>query len=474
MRKLLLGTAAVAVGMSFVASPAQAQVSLELGGHTKMYGVWLDQDETGDDPTTTAVNEAVDVRDLDIQRDTEIHFTGETTLDNGLTVGFHTEAHTDGSDAAGGGDDFNVEESYAYFSGAWGRVNIGAEDGSTYLLQVAAPSADTNVDGLRQYINPIRHTALSNLSTFGAPADNITLVNIFGGGGGSVGAQILNTIVFDGGAIGGDANDVRLGANRAAALGAVTRRLDYDHATSGYENKFTYMTPVFNGFQGGFSYTPELGSGAGIGLNSGGAGNNLDDTINDFGEVWELAARWEGMLDQVGVAFGGGWSQSELERDAVGGATGCGAAVFYVDVDASGTCTAGDGISTMDDREAWNVGLDLDWKAFGLGGGYTEDDNGVSGDDLEAETWFVGVDYTTGPFKLGASYLSQDQNFAAAELEQDRWTGGVVYTYGPGMTFRGSISYTEFEENLGARTATTSASDEADATSFLLGTQINF
>jgi hypothetical protein len=45
-----------------------------------------------------------------------------------------------------------VDETYAYFQGDWGRVNLGSEDGAAYLLQVAAPSADSNIDGLRVYI----------------------------------------------------------------------------------------------------------------------------------------------------------------------------------------------------------------------------------------------------------------------------------------------------------------------------------
>jgi len=480
MRKLLLGTAAVALGMSFAVSEAQAQVKLDLGGFTKMYGVWLDQDETGDDIDTAAPNdESVEVRSLDIARDTEIHFTGETTLDNGLTVGFHTEAHTDGSNAAGGGDSFNVEESYAYFSGHWGRVNLGAEDGATYLLQVAAPSADTNVDGLRQFINPISHANLTDRGSFAGGAtnaDNVTLADIFGGGGTSISGRVgVDGIILDNGSVGGDANDIRMGDNGAAALGAFARRLDYDHANSGFENKFTYMTPVFNGFQGGFSYTPELGSLVGTGVVANGNNTSSVQDSNDYGEVWEVAARWEGMFDEVGVALGGGWSHTELENErTVASPVVCDNAVFYTDLDANGNCSANEVTAELDDREAWNVGVDFDWKAFGLGGGYTEDDNGVSGDGLETETWFVGLDYTTGPFKLGATYLNEDQNIGGAEMEQDRWTGGVVYTYGPGMTFRGSISFTDFEENVGTRTATTSASGSADATSVLLGTQINF
>ena len=133
MKKLLLSSAAVAMGLAF-AAPAQAQgVTLDLGGHMKGYVGYVDQD----------TNAGTENRELDIFRETEIHFTGETTLDNGLTVGFHAEADADGADG------FNLDESYAYFSGSWGRVNFGEEDGAAYLLQVAAPSADSNIDGLR-------------------------------------------------------------------------------------------------------------------------------------------------------------------------------------------------------------------------------------------------------------------------------------------------------------------------------------
>src|SRR5690349_9979569 len=116
MKKLLMCSAAVALGLA-VAAPAKADgIKLDLAGHFKGYVTWLSQD------TPPGVNE----RHFDILRETEIHFTGETTLDNGLTVGVHHEADID-NQVAGGGDFFATEESYAYFSGAWGRVNFGKE-----------------------------------------------------------------------------------------------------------------------------------------------------------------------------------------------------------------------------------------------------------------------------------------------------------------------------------------------------------
>lgn len=123
MKKLLLSSAAVC-GLAMIATPAAAQLELELGGYFKGYGAYVDQDD-----------DAGEVNDFDFVRNTELHFGAETTLDNGLTVGFHTEAETDAG--AAGSDGFNVDESYVYFSGGWGRINAGDEDGASYLLQVA-------------------------------------------------------------------------------------------------------------------------------------------------------------------------------------------------------------------------------------------------------------------------------------------------------------------------------------------------
>ena len=393
MKKLLL--ASVACGALAIATPASADgVKLELGGHLKGYGVYTDQDEV--DPN--------EVRDFDILRETEIHFNGETTLDNGLTVGVHVEADLDAADddtlTGNGDEDFTVEESYAYFSGNWGRVNFGQEDGAAYLLQVEAPSADSNIDGIRQFVQGVNYDALTG-----------------------------------------------------SALGNV--RFDYDQAISGFDNKITYITPVFSGFQAGISYTPEAND-----TNNGLGGVSLDDeaTAGDatFGDIIDVAFRYEGQFDEVGVTFGAGYTTASLEDGAA-----------YV---------PGVGDAT-DDRDAYNIGLDLDWGPFGLGVVYTEDNFGdlsTGADEIDdEETLVVGVDYTHGAYKIGASYYTQDNSLQTEDLETDRYAVGVTYTYGPGMTFRGSVQYIEHEEDVD--TALFGAGEEdADATSILLGTQINF
>lgn len=422
MKKLLLTTAAC--GLAMTAAPAYAQVELDLGGYTKMYGAFVDQDENADtDGTTAGVQGAGDTNDFDFIRDTEIHFTGETTLDNGLTVGFHTEADTDG------GDGFNVDETYAYFSGNWGRVNLGDEDGAAYLLQVAAPSADSNIDGIRQYVQPVNYTA--------ALGDS----NASGG----IGDELFTVI--------GNVGNNNTGNS-----------FDYDQDPTGKSTKITYLSPIMNGFQVGVSYTPDSDGRAddleGIGF---------DDVTDTFGDAYEAGLRYEGQFNNVGVILGAGYSHVELEDAGFTGTLPAPAA--------NPAAAVGD---PSDDRQVWNVGADFDIGPFGIGAIYREDnagevvniastatDGAVTDDE---ETIVVGVDYTTGPFKFGASYYDQENTFGIKDLDTERYSGGVTYTYGPGMTFRGSIGYIEHEATgIGGPT-----SNDVDATYVTLGTQINF
>ena len=372
MKKLLLTTAAVA-GLVAVAAPAKAE-GLELGlkGYTRAYVAYVDQD----------TNAASEERSIDILRDSEIAFTGEATLDNGLTVGAYIEAEADSSESTG--DSFEIDENYVYFAGSWGRVNLGSEDGAAYLLQVAAPSADSAVDGIRQQVQGV----------------NYGLTGIAAHAGG----------------------------------------LDYDNDFANADEKITYLTPVFSGFQAGVTYTPEVarpttGSSAVVAQE-----NQNTVAAGSYGDSFEVAVRWEGQFDELGVTVGAGFASSELE--ATGGAVA----------------------ATADDREAWDLGVDLDFGPFGFGVAYLTDDQGEK--DHDQDTLVVGADYVTGPFKLGASYMNKDEETGtgANEIETDRYTGGVVYTFGPGMTFRGSVSYIETEQGTA----------EVESTNLLLGTQIKF
>ncbi|CAN0473222.1 unnamed protein product, partial [Phaeothamnion confervicola] len=196
MKKILLSTAALAGLAMVAAAPVRADepaLQLGVGGYISGYAVYTDQDA----PAGTSY------REFDFRKDTEVHLNGEVALDNGITAGAHLELLMDRADN-GAGNDTTVEESYMYLSSSWGRVNFGEEDGIAYLLQVAAPSADDKVDGIRPDISTINYAALSSAST---------------------------------------------------GVGLGLTSLGYAQDDFGYTNKLTYITPVFNGFQAGVSYT---------------------------------------------------------------------------------------------------------------------------------------------------------------------------------------------------------------------------
>lgn len=231
MKKLLLVTTAIA-GVAMMSAPASAAVKLDLGGFFRGYGVFAD-------------NNTANENDFEFRRDTEIHAGGETTLDNGLTIGVHTEAVV-----ANGNNNASIDEVYAYASSGWGRVNFGVEDGAAYLLQVAAPSADSNVDGLRTYISGLNPT------------------NGLGNNGYAH-------------------SDFASGANK-------TERL-------------TYLTPKINGFQGGLSYAPQAQIAPSVAI------FGTDNNVNTFEDLWEAAVRYDGEFEGFGFSAGAGYSDSDIQ-----------------------------------------------------------------------------------------------------------------------------------------------------------------
>lgn len=356
---LLAGTALV--GAAMIASPAQADLKLDLGGHFSGYGVYVDDDGA-----------AANSRDAEFRKNTEIQFTGETTLDNGLTVGIHIEQEVE--------NQTQNNESYAYFSGGWGRVNFGSEDGAAYLLQVAAPSADSNVDGLRTTIQGFT----------------------------------------------------------SAGVGT----LDYDHAQFGNQptddlndvpsDRLTYLTPKFNGFQAGVSYAPEAAQNAGLAAMG----------VGGIEDMWEVAVRWDGQFEGVGISVGAGYSTSD-------------------------NATAG----AQPEPEAFNVGFNLAWNQFSFGGAWLDEDDaafaGAFVNNQEATTWVLGAAWDNGPYHVGVSYLEREDELGAASADSNKATIGGGYTFGPGMTFRGAVAWGEVA-------GATVAAAENDFQQITIGTDIQF
>ncbi len=326
MKKILLsGVALGAIGfVAAFSSPAQAQdangVQLKLGGYFKGYINYVDQDEAA----------GQSVHSVDILRQTEIHFDGKTTLDNGLTVGAHIEGRVDV------GDDFTVDETYMFFSGDWGRVNFGATYGTPYILQVVAPSADTNVDGRLQLFNPINFTA--------------------------------------------------------AGLTGVGET-DYDHDVSAKSDKLTYISPVFSGFQAGVSYTPDSDNSRAL---SGNASDNDDTTASS--DIWDFAARYENKIsDTVDYRFGAGYTLAQTETGTADDrqAWNVGLDFNISDFGVGAAYQVDDLGDATDDAHYTVVGVDYTMGAVVYGASYYNKDDNVN--NVDFDRYSVGATYTYGP-----------------------------------------------------------------------------
>lgn len=270
----MLGAAAVA--LTLAVSPAFAAddsgVKLGLGGHFKGYVNYSDED---------------DVKAVDLLRDTEVHFGGETTLDNGLTVGAHIEATADGSDA------FDTDESYVYMAGSWGRVNVGEEDGAAYLLQVAAPSADDNIDGLRQFVNPaVIGGSIDYANDLAKDADKLTYLSpVFSGFQAGVSYAVVNSNAGSS----GNRSDVTT-ANGDVIEGAVR-----------YEGMVGSVGLIAGGgyATSGDADTDEWNLGADLDIGAFGLGAvyTTQDIVNDDSDTWVVGADYTTGPFKIGASY---------------------------------------------------------------------------------------------------------------------------------------------------------------------------
>ena len=193
MKKVLLGSTTLAAIGAVVAAPAAAEegVKLGLGGYFNTFFWAGSNDEDDADPR--------DLGATGLFIDGEVHFKGDTTLDNGVTFGVQIEM-----EAFQSGD--QIDENYAFIEGSFGRVIIGGHNSAAFTMQYAAPfvGALVNSGWITSFIPPPQTT----------------------------GGSLAVTTGF-----------------RTPALSTYLDLSDDDHG-------LTYFSPRFSGFQVGASYIP--------------------------------------------------------------------------------------------------------------------------------------------------------------------------------------------------------------------------
>jgi predicted porin len=162
MKKVLLGTTAL-LGVGSIAGAAQASdgIKLDVGGffQTVYQGVF-DKKSDGHFGNHRNTDRFI--------HNAEVHFKGETTLDNGLTVGAQIELEGENS-----GD--QVDKSFVYWSGAFGRVQVGTQDGPIAACPVFPPGATANFSGFSPASWGSNDPIGSNSVCTDALSDNMTI-----------------------------------------------------------------------------------------------------------------------------------------------------------------------------------------------------------------------------------------------------------------------------------------------------------
>jgi predicted porin len=333
MKKILLGTTAlVAAGLATTPGFAADPVSLSLGGYYRTaVGAILDDD---DDAGEGGVN----AHDYFHEQDVEVHFTGKTTLDNGLTVGVNVqlEGQTQGGD--------QIDETWAYVSGSWGELRIGDEDDVAINFAYIAPYA-----GLFGPTTP--WFAFSNAG--------FTPGNATGG------------------------------ATNFEAFGMY-----------GDSSKLYYTTPSFNGFQLGVSYAPDQSQDTRS--NPGGPFGGGPVVGNSSEDMWAAAIAYSGEFEEVSVGLSAGYLSGNDEGGAGtdGDAWGIGANFGFGSWNFGGSYQNFEADNFVFDYEFWDIGLTYTAGAWGVGLGFSQSNTeaGVAGAEEDTnDVWVLGVDYAMGP-----------------------------------------------------------------------------
>ena len=336
MRKSLLATTAI-VGASMLGAAA-AEASdppvLKFDGSMRFEAKWVDQD------VTKYTNKDGDT----LSRERELHFesddagfnmNADATADNGLKYGVKIEIDTDHF-AKGA----LIDETRIRFSGDWGIVDLGDDDGA------------------------------GDAMAYGGE-------NVFTAGGG-----------YDGGA--SSAFDF-IGARKASP------DLNKEGGDTGDASKITYYTPRFSGFQFGASYTPDSGNNLASSIKTGD-----EDLVHVF-ELGANFIEKIGDVDfRVHLTGGvGEYDADSNDEDAGGYMAGLGLGWNGWKL-ALGYGDAGDGLQPkggMKDNGEWfssGLGYSMDQYTFALGYFHGEA-TGAGGEEEDTDFVTVQAQYNMAP-----------------------------------------------------------------------------
>lgn len=149
MRKALLATTALAFAGTLAAGPVVAadKISVGVSGYMNQ---WVGMTSIEEGMYGDTAREGV----MDIRSNSEVHFKGSLEADNGLTFGVVVEL--EGNNSANEGTPEKgrggvIDESFAWVSGDFGKLSIGAEDSVQSLMHTSVKNAGMDLGEVRMF-----------------------------------------------------------------------------------------------------------------------------------------------------------------------------------------------------------------------------------------------------------------------------------------------------------------------------------
>jgi len=354
MKKLLLGSTALAVG-GLMAAPAMAAdpIKIGVGGYYEFYAL------AGTMEGNYATNgTSVQYKGVQFIQEGEIHFIGQSKMDNGTTIGLRVEleAWNPGTVGATGApaNARQIDEAYLFAFGDWGRVEFGSKDDAGYIMYYGAPSALLGF-GFFQHNSSFSWT-----------------------------------------------NPVANGNNKAA-FRISTQTIDGQYQDV---NRINYYTPRFAGLQIGVGYAPKInvtpnggtsGLANGPGTNTGGVcgfndattANGCPTNDNSWQDAWVVGANYLNKFGDFSVAAYGSYSSMAFVPG------------FQPAASAANLATG----ANLGNWKQMVFGAQVSYAGFTLGGSYGWDNGGLgtnyyTGLGNDTRSYALALMYETGPWQL--------------------------------------------------------------------------
>jgi len=407
MKKILLGTTALIGAATLLAGAANAEdPKVTVGGFSTFEAGYVKSDyDSGE-------------RSVSFRNDNEIHFNIAGKTDAGLGYGaeIDLEADINGSSAATNGSTnqgISAHRTYGWLQGdQWGHFEFGSNDGAARTLKVDA----------------------SNIAraTGGIDGDWNTFADV----------NVAATSTTTGGSVGTFAGTTPAGV--AAPRSFITApRLPVENGpattfysdTWGNDDKVTYYTPRFQGFQLGVSFAPSL-------ADRGQTDTRYADLGFDASNIYSGGLNYETQYEGVGIA-------------------------------AAATGEAGKAdASTGNNLEAWNAGLKLSYLGFSAAGSYGDWENSFAVSGTKADYWTAGLAYETGPLGASVTYLNSEDKPTGQDNKFQDISVGVDYKLAPGLT--PFVEYTYYDINPSGGTAASGNVSSNKGDVVIIGSQLSF